>query len=229
LQLYQPFTLASTGLASPVGLTPNGVAAHVTTDVTGADVNYRRICVDEGGTRIALLAGYRFMALDDEAEVTSARQFIGSPVPFMITSDSLFRTRDRFHGGQLGVSACHGFASGFSVEVEAKCALGVTLAEADLSGTTSIPGSSASGSLLVGQSNAGRYSAQYFAVVPEGTVRLGYRLTDRVRLNAGYTFLYWSKVQRAADQIDLAQPPAFAARTTDYWVQGWTMGIEVRY
>jgi hypothetical protein len=229
VQLYQPFTLAATGLASPIGLTPNGIAAHVTTDVTGADINYRRICVDDCGSRIALLAGYRFMALDDEAEVTSARQFIGSPVPFLITSDSVFRTRDRFHGGQLGVSACHGFAGGFSVEVEAKCALGVTLAEANVSGSSSIPGSTVPGSLLVGPGNAGSHSATYFAVVPEADVRVGYGLSDRVRVNVGYSFLYWSKVQRAADQIEITLPPVYTARTTDYWVQGWTMGVEVRY
>ena len=104
-----------------------------------------------------------------------------------------------------------------------------TVSSGTLSGTSSIPGATVPGSLLVGPNNAASHSATYFAVVPAADVRLGYGLTDRVRVNVGYSFLYWSQVQRAADQIDLAQPPAYTARTTDYWVQGWTMGVEVRY
>jgi hypothetical protein len=229
VQLYQPLVTGTTGVAVPVGLTPAGIAAHTTTDITGADVNYRRICLEADGCRVALLAGYRFLALDDEAEV-KANRFVPTPLgPIAAISDSLFQTRNRFHGGQLGVSACEGFAGGFTVEVLAKCALGVTLAEANLAGSTSAFGTVTPASPLVGPTNAGHYTAQYFAVVPEADVRLGCRLTDCVRLNLGYSFLYWSKVQRAADQIDLNVPPAYTARTTDYWVQGWTLGVEVRY
>ncbi|HEY2784804.1 MAG TPA: BBP7 family outer membrane beta-barrel protein, partial [Fimbriiglobus sp.] len=122
--------------------------------------------------------------------------------------------------------------SGISVELEAKCALGVTLATAELSGATTGAGQTIPNNLLVGPTNAGRYTDQYFAVVPEADVRLGYCLTDRVRITSGYSFLYWSKVQRAADQIDLtvgANRPAYTAQTTDYWVQGWTLGLEFRF
>ncbi len=225
-------TAGTTSVGIPIGTTPAGIAAHASTDITGADLNYRRNLKDNCGTRIDLLAGYRFLSLGDEVEIQSDRLLPGAAVSINSASDSLFRTRNQFRGGQIGISACHGFASGITVELEAKCALGVTLATAELSGSTTSLGATVPTSLLVGPTNAGRFTDQYFAVVPEADVRVGYCLTERVRINAGYSFLYWSKVQRAADQIDLTvgtSRPAYTAQTTDYWVQGWTMGLEVRY
>jgi hypothetical protein len=83
-------------------------------------------------------------------------------------------------------------------------------------------------------SNGVADSTSYFAVVPQAGLRLGYNLTDCLRLNAGYTFLYWSQVRRASEQIDLtvnpaAGRPAFRNDTSDVWVQGWTLGAELRY
>lgn len=226
--LFQPVVLGTTNAAVPLGLSPAGVAGHVSTETTGADVNYRRNLRDCSGSRIDLLAGYRFLYLTDEAALTTSR----FPAGVGVVSDSLFRTYDQFHGGQIGIAACHGFASGTTIEFAAKCALGVTLRTAEQSGTTTTGGGTVPASLLTGPNNSGRFTDQDFAVVPEALIRVGHRFGDRVRVNAGYSFLYWSKVQRAADQIDLTQSttrPAYTAATTDFWIQGWTLGFEVRY
>ena len=59
----------------------------------------------------------------------------------------------------------------------------------------------------------------------------------------GYTFLYWTTVGRAADQIDpvvnptqfgggrLAGPaaPAFDLWTTGFWAQGLSLGFEYQF
>jgi hypothetical protein len=81
-------------------------------------------------------------------------------------------------------------------------------------------------------------------VVPELNVRLAYQVTPRLAACVGYTFLYWSDVVRAGDQIDqtvnatLIPPPAapsgparpaFGFRSTDFWAQGLDLGLELHY
>ena len=94
-------------------------------------------------------------------------------------------------------------------------------------------------------SNIGKYTNDEFAVVPEIGLRVGAQLTDRVRAFVGYNFIYWSSVARAGDQIDLRVNPNLippqtppvtgplvpAPRTvsTDYWLQGISVGGEVRF
>ncbi len=65
-----------------------------------------------------------------------------------------------------------------------------------------------------------------------------------MRVHAGYSFLYWSEVVRAGDQVDLvvnpdllppplpgASPlrPAFQFQGTGIWAQGIDLGIEFRF
>jgi len=75
--------------------------------------------------------------------------------------------------------------------------------------------------------------------VPEVLANLSYDVTPNIRFIAGYRFLYWSRVMRPGDQIDLglsAIPPAAAGArpaflndTTDFWAHGANIGIECRY
>ena len=58
-------------------------------------------------------------------------------------------------------------------------------------------------------------------------MRLGYHPTDHLRLSLGYNFLYWSRVRRAPDEYNLS--PVLSNRTTDFWAQGFNVGLEVRY
>ena len=75
-------------------------------------------------------------------------------------------------------------------------------------------------------------------------MRVGCQLTDNARIYAGYNFMYMSNVVRAGDQIDanvnptLLPPrtnvtgpalPAFMPKTTDFWAQGISIGLELRY
>jgi hypothetical protein len=104
----------------------------------------------------------------------------------------------------------------------------------------------ARGGLYAQPSNIGRYSRDVFAVVPEGILKLNYRVTDRITANVGYTFLYMNTVARPGDQVNPVVNPAFlqippTTPTTavqpafrgivsnDYWVQGLTLGVELKF
>jgi hypothetical protein len=112
-------------------------------------------------------------------------------------------------------------------------AVGATHSRADLDGSAVAGGVGVPVGLLVGPSNTVRDAGTDFAVVPEAGLGFGYAVCDTLRLTAGYTFLYWSRVRRAADQIDLsvgsATRPALRDATTDYWAQGVRFGAEWRF
>ena len=68
-------------------------------------------------------------------------------------------------------------------------------------------------------------------MVPELNLNVGYQVTDHLRAYIGYTFLYWSDVVRAGEQVPRAinpvqllsgpnlapQAPLFAFKATDFW------------
>jgi hypothetical protein len=75
-------------------------------------------------------------------------------------------------------------------------------------------------------------------------VNLGYSISPNFRVFAGYSFLYWTEVARAGEQVNLrvdarqlptrAGPgvgvdPQFILRTNDFWAQGVSVGLQLRY
>ncbi|MBL8796679.1 MAG: BBP7 family outer membrane beta-barrel protein, partial [Planctomycetia bacterium] len=101
------------------------------------------------------------------------------------------------------------------------------------------------GGLLALPTNIGRYASDSFSIMPEGEVQLGMYVTERLRVYGGYNFLYASQVARPGDQIDpfvntnflafAPDPlgpigplrPDFALRRTDFWAQGFSLGVEL--
>ena len=96
-------------------------------------------------------------------------------------------------------------------------------------------------------SNIGQFTRSVFAVVPEGTFKVGLKLGDRGRFFVGYNFLYVSDAVRPGDQLDRTLNPmqiplvgsgrAFAGperpqpllTRTDFWTQGLVIGFETRF
>jgi hypothetical protein len=98
---------------------------------------------------------------------------------------------------------------------------------------------------LAQSTNIGSYSRDVFAVVPEIDLNVGYQVTPHARLEAGYSFIYWSNVVRAGDQIDtsvnasyippgqtvVGDPtrPRFAFEQTSFWAQGVNFGLKLTW
>jgi hypothetical protein len=83
------------------------------------------------------------------------------------------------------------------------------------------------------------------SVVPEFGLKAAYQATPHLRLTLGYTYLFWEKVVRGGNQVDLTVNPnlippavspvtgpllpAFPFRRTNPWAQGLSLGAEFRY
>lgn len=208
-------------------------------------------CPEPFCSRSESLFGYRYLQLDEGVTVTEdlTSALVAAPGGFLI-QDS-FQTRNQFNGFDFGwkYRRTRGY---WTYDSMFRMGIGITRQTATLAGQTTVNDPSLDpatqtyqGGLLTQTSNIGSYSQDQFAVVPEFRFNLGYQATDHWRATVGYTFIYWSNVVRPGDHIsrDLntdflppaadpftgSQRPAFAWNTTDYWVQGVSIGAEYRW
>ena len=220
----------------------------------GAGALFRQNLISWGcGNQFRLdgLVGYRYLHLGEnlgiQENLTATDPFSRVPFGTSIIVNDRFDTRNDFHGGEVGLSA--DIRSGrWSLNVLGKIALGCTQTSMNIDGSTlvSVPGAAPfgqSGGFLAQISNGGPHQASHFSCVPELDVSLGYQLSANCRITAGYTILYWTRVARPGDQIDLAVNPnllppvmpggdlhpAFPFRTSSLCVQGLSLGIAFRY
>jgi hypothetical protein len=174
------------------------------------------------------------------------------PAPSSVSTLDTFRTRNQFYGGQFGIRAesCFGkLVVGFT----GKLALGDTHEIVDVLGTSTLvpnvgPARTVPFGQFAGPSNSGRHTREDFTVLPEVEIKAGYQVTDSLRVTVGWDYLYWSRVVRPGSQFDFivddrtnAVNPGFVAgttgtqfpaplfRRTDFWAQGLTFGVELRF
>ena len=228
------------------------IAINAPSRFFGVEANYvRKICCG-CDYRVDLLAGFRYLNLDEDLNITENIVFNNPPVENGTAIDD-FHTKNQFYGGQVGVAAEKHWGA-WSLEGRFKVALGATSQDVSINGAQRFTPDStinANGGLLALSSNSGNHSETRFSVVPEIDLNLGYQINDHWRAFVGYNFLYWSSVVRPGDQIDtvldiskipnfIVNPPATAAPTgqnrpavlfkeSDFWAQGLTVGLEFRY
>jgi hypothetical protein len=233
--------------------------------VWGLEANVFAIAVSDGNSRIQLLAGFRYLNMDDNLDLSFSRTNVagsGSSVEFLgkpfadpgatVSSLDAFNTRNQFYGGQVGARSDFRFGQ-VALGLTGKIALGDTHEVVNINGTSSVgnlsgpPIATANVGQFAGPSNIGRTANDQFAVVPEAEIKLSYFFCENVRAFVGYNILYWSRVVRAGDQVDLTVDtrgdpidPGFVAKSTtlfpqsqfnhtDFWAQGIDIGMEFRY
>lgn len=195
--------------------------------------------------RTQLLVGYRFLRLDDRLDITeqltSTDPAVGAGA--LLLQDK-FSTNNQFHGGEVGMQfeMCR---NRWVFEFLPKIALGNNHMTANVAGFTQTT-APVTGTrtyepvgLLTTATNSGLHSRDQFAVVPEMSLEVGYQLTRHTRATFGYTFIYWSQVARAGDQIDRRVPipgdvtttghPTFPFETTGFWAQAMNFGLDFRW
>ena len=202
-----------------------------------------------GFSSIDFLIGYRYMRLKDRLVITEDLTSLDPELPGQWDINDRFETKNEFSGVELG-TVWEGGRRRWTWELLTKMALGNVRQKVFINGGTTVTplvgeSQSLTGGLLAQRTNIGSYKRDEFAVVPEISATLGYRLTPRLLATFGYTFIYWSQVVRPGDQVDLdlnpdllppeAEPftgplrPAFAFQDTDFWTQGLRLGLDYRW
>jgi outer membrane immunogenic protein len=195
------------------------------------------------------LGGFRYLSLSEDFNMHTAIAGL-SGTPFAGQSgntDDDFATRNHFYGALLGLRAGAVYGP-FSLESTLTAALGVNNETISINGVYnaySFYNTTGPYGMFATPANEGTTSSNRFAVVPEAQIKLGYDITPAVRVTVGYDFLYWSNVVRPTDQIDrnmvkgqsyqqdpnstsLAYPQRLD-KTTDFYAQGVSVGLQARF
>jgi hypothetical protein len=244
-----------------VGPFAGGLAMESESRLWGAEAKVLHGLYATAEFRLRLLAGVRYLDLSESLVYLSRKApFNGGTAPFLGTkfgspavtlTDDQFHTRDQFVGAQAGL---HGdwvrgpVYLGFNGTV----ALGRTNEVLQVAGFSTlqaknVPPVTTSGGLFALPTNGGRNLGQDFGVVPQFEVRGGVQATSWLRAFAGYDFLYWTRILRPGDQVDVTvdprqvpTDPAFKSGAavsyprpllhhSDFWVQGVIFGLELAY
>jgi Putative beta barrel porin-7 (BBP7) len=269
-QLSRPF-ITSTGvlasepfaLQNATDLAHGSVTIHDYTQLWGIDTNLRYKLWRGPSCWVDFLFGYRYINLSEGIGITEDRfNQVVFTLPDTIHTREVesFETRNEFNGVQIGLDSEFRLGDRWFLGVNAKMAMGTMYQVVNINGSTTFSNDpfgngTQPGALLASPTNIGRRTQDRFAIAPEVGVRIGYDLTDHLRIFAGYNFLFLSSVVRPGDQIDLNVNPAFRPasgttpgfgnfqnpalagprvpavlmNTTNYWAQGLTFGLMYRF
>jgi hypothetical protein len=238
-----------------------GVEANVLDNTLHGGVPLRTYVFPWGEWRLELQAGFRFLELHENLNIDQLSfllsqgiaSFAGQTIfpPNALFLHDGFGTRNRFFGGQVGLHTQWSHGCWF-VDVLGKLALGDTHEITNINGSTTLippnaPPITVNGGLVATSTNIGHYTHDHFGVVSELGFTVGYQWGPCVRLFTGYTFLFWDRVVRPGNQVDLAvnltqvpihptfgplvgpAQPAFSNAQSSFWAQGMSFGIEMRY
>lgn len=266
--IARPFINAGTGLQDsilvaklPAGAFP-GVRGSITvrddTRLYGFDTNLRRKWLCGCCYHWDVLVGYRQVQLDEGIEIDD---FEANTLPdgagnsLTAIAHDRFRTRNTFHGGQIGLDGEYRIGSRWSIGALMKVAFGSMHQNLSVVGFTDITETTAagvstqargSGGILALNSNIGSFRRDRFAVVPEVQLKLNYQLNQYCKVFVGYNMLFMSSVIRPGDQIDstidpgqiptignpnpapLARPAVLFA-TTPFFAHGVSAGLLCNY
>jgi hypothetical protein len=233
------------------------IEAFGKTTFQGVEVLYRHAIGRGCRHRLDLLAGWRFNRLDDTLSISAAstvladQGFLPGGIPVVqgteIFGNDLFETENRFNGFEMGLEAAIRRRR-WTLELLTKLALGNSRSRVLIDGQALIqvpeenPQVVAAG-LLAQESNIGVYENNEFAVIPELGIGVAYDLTCHLKATFGWSFIYWSRVARPGDQIDLdlnlsqltedglqgLPRPEFRWIGDDVWIQGLNFGLDYRF
>jgi hypothetical protein len=200
--------------------------------------------------RLFLVGGYRFFDLNESLTITANTsdrfQFFPFPDDGVIQVYDSFSTRNIFNGGEIGIGG-ELTRNRLSLGAETRLAMGNMNQQLTIDGRTSaiydVYVASYEGGLLAQPSNIGTFTQNKFALIPQIDVKVGYQLLPALRATVGYNFTYISNVIRPGEQVDLnvnssqfaglplvgPADPAVLMDTTSIWLQGFTMGVDLRF
>lgn len=212
--------------------------------------------------RATFTAGYRYLDLEDNLDInerlTTNQGILINPTNSSVETGTqafavtdAFGTRNWFNGGEVGMRF-ELQRNRWGLELFPRIAIGDTHSTVTIGGqtiTTDITGAETTraGGLLAQPTNIGQYVRDDFSVVPEFDLTMSYQVTPHAKIVLGYSFLYWTNVARAGEQIDTnvdaasvpnspvymqptgATHPQFTFVETGFWAQGLNVGLDCRW
>ncbi|HVS38081.1 MAG TPA: BBP7 family outer membrane beta-barrel protein [Gemmataceae bacterium] len=214
-----------------------GFVGYSRIELYGEEINLKTPLLTDGGDRLELLAGAHFLQMRDRVDLTATGwSLTGTPTLFGLTDH--FRADDRFYGGQIGLRG-EVERGRWGLQLTAEIAPGVTDATVQAFGDRTVQTAALKTvtpyGLAVQPSNTGGFGYDAFDFVSQVRLDATCRLTQRIKLFVGYTFLYWNAPLRAGDQIDLSvnpslptgpARPAIPFHTDNFWAQGGDVGLQ---
>jgi hypothetical protein len=215
---------------------------------------YRTPCL-----AFSLLGGFRYADLREDLQIHNPTTdlLFGN---VMILNDA-FQTTNQFYGGQFGARLAVA-TERFGLDLTGKFAVGSAHQIVNIEGNITQLGPNPlvppgpgtfPGGIFTQLTNIGRHNPNPFtipfAVLPSLDLRVGYQVTEWLRVSAGYEVLYWTQVLRPGNDIDrvvnlsqnavldpsgvgtlvgAARPAPLFVRS-DFWAQGISLGLEFRY
>jgi hypothetical protein len=236
------------------GVVAGRVGVSTSSFLQGAEANVLCNLCCGCNYRVDALAGLSYFNLSERVRVTENLAVLPGVAVIGGTHFDIFdsfQAHNHFYGGQVGARTELRWGRLYT-DLLARVASGVVTETVDVSGATrsTAPTGVATtqpGGFLALPTNIGHHTRNQFAVLPEGRLAVGYQVTESLRAWIGYTFLYCSNVVRPGDQIDrvvnptllpttggagVALPPArpaFSFHDSDFWAQGVSFGVELRF
>lgn len=237
-------------VADPTNALAGNVAISSSSQLWGAGVTGLANLLRNSSTSIDLLCGFRYL---DLSEGFSLGNTTTGPTGIVDTLRDGFDTTNQFYGASLGSRLTYEHGP-FVLSVAEKVALGSTHEVVRVTGGVTESGVLAPslgtfpGGFFAQPTNIGVRASNPFSIVPELQLRTGYRIRSYLTAFITYDFIYWTNVARPGDQIDrnvnLSQSPIFGAtggvlvgtasprplfNRSDFWAQGVSLGLSLRY
>ncbi len=207
------------------------------------------------------LVGFRYMNMNQDITITQnstllANGLAGFPPGQIVgqgstlTLQDAFRTSNSFYGVVFGTRAQYS-RDRFFAQTYFKLGVGTTQQTSQITGSSTLVNATTNatvpGGLLALSSNIAHSTRYDFSMIPEAGINFGFQINKCMDIHAGYTFLYWSKVQQASQLIDRRVNPALLPTSIQFgsgvgpglplqplhagsfWAQGLNAGMTIRY
>jgi len=237
------------------GVVTGNVSVNMNSQLWGLEMNARQKLCCGPDYWIDMLYGYRHLDLSEGIDINENLTQLNPAGNLGINLTDSFHTRNVFNGPQVGIQGEYHFCDRFFVGSTFKLALGDMHEQVNIGGLTAytpLPNGTTTtfnSGILAAGTNIGNHQSDRFAVIPEMNFKIGYEINDHWRVWAGYDILFVSNVVRPGDQIDRnlnpsqiplpppagAQPlvgaaqPAILFRTTTFFAQGVSFGLQYRW
>ncbi len=225
------------------GVRSGFVEASNSLSIVAAELYGRALVGESRNHRFELIGGYSHFNIQDDLFLKARSTLVNG------TSEALFedafQTRNEFHGGQIGseISLQRGRWTASSMT---KVHLGTMAQRVFVSGQSGqdpVPAGfdDSNQGLFARDGVSGNRSQNLFTFAPEINLKLGYQFRKHVNFHVGYSFVYWSNVALAGEQMDrnlfivdplnsVTDSGRFVGIESDsYWVQGIDLGATIEF